>query len=119
MSRLIGFSLITLALSAASMTPAGAANSWYWGQVIKVITSESDGSFTVHIDNADLLSTCAYGRVKFLVSDMGSERTKAALSMALMAFAAGKEYGVVVDLPPVGNECFASRTTTQGAGVRG
>ena len=119
MSRFVRLSLVTLVLSAASIAPASAGNAWYWGQITQVITSEPDGSFIVYIDNADLLSTCAYDRVNFLVSDMGPERTKAALSMVLMAFAAGKEYGVVVNLPPAGNECFASRTATQGAGVRG
>ncbi len=50
---------------------------------------------------------------------MGVERTKAALSLAMTALVSGKQFGVVVDLPPTpGAVCSASSTSTQGAGIK-
>jgi hypothetical protein len=56
--------------------------------------------------------------VYFKVSDMGAERAKAALSMVLTAFAANKDWGVVIDLPMAEDICSASSTASQGAGIR-
>ena len=99
--------------------PASAANSWYWGEVTEIITSTSDGSFIIYINNTTLQATCANARVNFNVSDMGVERTRAALAMALAAYTADKQWGVVVNLPSPGSVCTASPTSTQGAGIRG
>lgn len=97
---------------------SSAANDWYYGQVTNVTTLSNDGSFMVYLDNASIKNTCAYDRVNFRVRDMGSERTKAALAMALLAYSTGKQYGIVVDLPAVGLACYASKTTAQGAAIQ-
>lgn len=106
----IVFCLFSLTLSAQ--------NAWYWGNVTQIITIEDDGSFLVYVDNATLKSTCRHQRVSFKVSDMGAERTKAALSMALTAFSSGKRYGVVVDLPADNEVCSVPASASQGAGIR-
>ena len=95
-----------------------AANAWYWGKVISIYTVNSDGSFQVVLDNESIKNFCVYDRVDFKVADMGGERTKAALSMALAAFASGKVWGVVVDLPASEQRCIASPTASQGAGIQ-
>jgi len=69
-------------------------------------------------DNPNILTVCAYKRVNFNAVDMGAERTKAALSMAMSAFISGKQFGVVVDLPTQGAVCTASPSSTQGAGIK-
>ncbi|MEM9384816.1 MAG: hypothetical protein AAGA68_07125 [Pseudomonadota bacterium] len=109
---------IIMALVIAATTPAQATNRWFYGPVTQVITLHDDGSFFVYIDNVDIKSSCDYDRVSFEVSDMGAERTKAALSMALSAFAADRQFGVVIDFPPSGTACKASSTATQGAGIK-
>lgn len=96
-----------------------ASNGWYYGKVTQIQTLTADGSFIVYIDNAEIISNCQYGRVRFMVADMGLERTKAALSMALAAFSMGKEFGVVVDIDEsTDSVCFASKTAGQGAGIK-
>ncbi|WP_036179919.1 hypothetical protein [Marinomonas sp. MED121] len=95
-----------------------AGNAWYFGKVTKIYTLGSDGSFQISVNNSSLLSNCLYERVNFSVTNMGAERTKAALSMAMTAFASGKEWGVVVDIANSGEICEASSTASQGAGVR-
>ncbi|MFT5083883.1 MAG: hypothetical protein ACI9Y1_001935 [Lentisphaeria bacterium] len=94
-------------------------NAWYWGDVTQIQTLSADGSFRVYSDNANIAETCSNKRVDFRVGDMGTERTKAALSLAMTAFVSGKEYGLVIDLPAAqGAICVASATATQGAGIR-
>lgn len=115
LKRAVGIAAILTILLSGS---ANAANSWYWGEVNRVLTLGSDGSFLIYIDNSTIVENCAHERIVFQVSDMGSERTKAALTMAMTAFVSGKLYGVVVDLPSAGNVCYASATSTQGAGLR-
>lgn len=105
-----------LAILVSGSTNAG--NSWHWGKVSKIQTLDSDGSFLLYTDNSEINQTCAYDRVEFRVTDMGIDRTKAALSMAMTAMVSGVEYGVVVDLPSSGEICYASPTSTQGAGIR-
>jgi len=95
-----------------------AANSWYWGAVTQVQTYQPDGSFQIYINNTSITSVCSAARVNFEVVDMGAERTRAAMSMAMTALVSGKEFGVVVDLPTSGQICKASATASQGAGIR-
>ena len=97
---------------------AQASDAWYWGNVTRIITNGSDGSFEILIDNPTIQSVCQNQIVFFKVNDMGLERTKNALSLALSAFMAGKEWGVVVDLPLTDGPCYASSTASQGAGIR-
>ncbi len=97
---------------------ANAANSWYWGKVIKIQTLGEYGSFYVYLDNENVKSNCLNNRVEFTVNNMGIERTKSAFALALSAFAAGKEWGVVIDLPTSEATCSASPTATQGAGIQ-
>lgn len=97
---------------------ANAANTWYWGKVNNIVTLHQDGSFIVQLENDDIESGCLYSRVQFMVPDMGAERTKAALSLAMTAFAADKEWGVVIDMPVALDVCRASPTASQGAGIR-
>jgi hypothetical protein len=97
---------------------AKAANHWYWGTVTRINTYETDGSFEIYIDNPDIQSMCDYGLVYFEVSNMGADRTRAALSLAVTAFTSGKDWGVVVDLPSSPGPCYASSTASQGAGIR-
>lgn len=93
-------------------------NHWYWGEISRISTLGDDGSFEIYLDNQDIVSRCLYDRVYFKASDMGLERTKAALSMALSAFVAGKSWGVVIDLPETEQACYASPTASQGAGIK-
>jgi hypothetical protein len=95
-----------------------AANVWYWGGVTQVIATRSDGSFIVYTENPSIQSKCLYDRVNFLASDMGTERTKAALAMAMTALKTGREFGVVMDIQTEGQVCKVSQTTSQGAGIR-
>ena len=95
-----------------------AVNTWYFGTVTQVITYQDDGSFMVYLDNQEIKNTCAYKRVNFTVTNMGAERTKAALSMAMTALVGGKQYGVVVDLPPQGSVCSVPSSSSQGAGIK-
>ncbi|WP_444996217.1 hypothetical protein [Aliikangiella sp. IMCC44359] len=95
-----------------------AGNAWYWGKVIQINTSGNDGSFEILIDNPNIENFCSDKLVFFKASNMGAERTKAALSLAVAAFMGGKEWGVVVDLPSSVNRCDASPTASQGAGIR-
>lgn len=97
---------------------ANAENAWYWGEVTQLNTLGPDGSFEVRINHPDLISICTYNNVRFKAADMGSERTKAALSMALAAFMGGKKFGVVLDLPSSAMICEASPTASQGAGIK-
>lgn len=98
---------------------AGADEAWYWGHVQQVHAYSSDGSFIVYLDNPDIASGCEYGRVYFRVSDMGVDRTEAALSMALTALETGNQWGVVVELPMVPEStCYAFSPTPEGAGIR-
>ena len=85
-----------------------AINTWYRGPVIRVVVDRDDGSFFVQSGNPTIESTCAYKRIYFRVSDMGAERTKAALSMAMTALVTGRDFGIVVDLPAAGERCFAA-----------
>jgi len=102
-----------------SVSNVFAVNTWYHGKVKNIITSGSDGSFIIYTDNTTLNSICIYDRVYFRVSDMGQERTKVALTMALTAFTANKDWGVVVDLPVEPESiCYASSSASQGAGIR-
>jgi hypothetical protein len=94
-----------------------AENEWYWGTVNSVNTLGSDGSFQVSLENTDVKNNCSNDRVNFYVEDMGLERAKLAFSLALSAFAAGKKWGVVIDLPPSEATCNASPTASQGAGI--
>lgn len=95
-----------------------AGNTWYYGEVTRIQTYESDGSFQIYVDNQDLITNCLYQRVNFRVANMGAERTKAALSMAMTAFVSGKEWGVVVDIVNPNEVCEASSTASQGAGIQ-
>ena len=95
-----------------------AGNEWYWGKGTSIKTSGADGSFEVELDNQKIKDFCKWNRVYFKVSDMGAERTKAALSLALTAFTANKEWGVVVNLPSVEDVCKASSSASQGAGIK-
>ncbi len=106
-----------LVVSILASTDSMAANQWYNGPVSTVLTSGPDGSFYAYVDNADIISTCAYKRVLFRVEDMGVERTKAALALAMASIMTGKNWGVVLDMPPVGQVCYASATSTQGAAL--
>ena len=108
---------IALLLSIAWTQEAAAVNKWYWGQVTQIITHRDDGSFIVYVDHPVLLADCLHKRVNVSVDELGAERTKAALSMALAAFAANKRFGVVVDIVTSGEVCVVSNTT-QGAGIR-
>ncbi len=111
--------MLTGLLLMLSLSSAGAVNSWYWGEVTRIRTLQNDGSFMIYVDNPDIKNICQYDRVFFQVSDMGAERTKAALSMALTAFTSGKTWGVVIDLPTAPESiCYASATSTQGAGIQ-
>jgi hypothetical protein len=111
-------SAIVAAVTTFSALPAHSAAAWYWGKVTQIVTLGIDGSFQIHVDNSTLIATCQYQRVDFKAADMQPDRTKAALSMALLAFSTGREWGVVVDLPAVGQNCKAASTAAQGAGVR-
>ncbi|TQV72210.1 hypothetical protein FLL45_18500 [Aliikangiella marina] len=98
---------------------AFASNAWYWGKVNKIQTLSPDGSFLIYLENNTLKNTCRDNRVEFHVAHMGAERTQVAMSMALTAFTAGKEWGVVVNLPTTAESvCYASSTASQGAGIR-
>ena len=108
--------LIAVTLLVASLNVM-ASNQWYQGHVTNIITYKNDGSFEVQIDNSTINNTCLYSRVDFLVDDMGLERTKAALSMAMASFLTGKLFGVVVDLPSPGQICHASPTASQGTSI--
>ena len=108
-------SAVLLVLSSS----AAASNAWYWGKVKKIQTLSSDGSFLIYLENNTLNATCRDDRVEFHVADMGAERTRSALTMALAAFTAGKDWGVVIDLPTTPDSiCYASTTASQGAGIR-
>lgn len=109
------FLLILLGLNSFSVF---AGNAWYWGKVTSIQTLTADGSFHIYIENQSIKDFCQYNRVDFMVADMGVERTKAALSMALAAFSSSKEWGVVVHLPTSEAVCRASATASQGAGIR-
>lgn len=100
-----------------SVTNAIAGNKWYRGSITYLQTLGPDGSFIVYLDNEEIKSNCAYKRIKFLVEDMGYERTKLAFSMALTALTANKTYGVVVDISGLGEVCHASGTASQGADI--
>ncbi|MCH2157269.1 MAG: hypothetical protein MK096_00620 [Oleiphilaceae bacterium] len=113
MKKYLMFILLTLVCSSSY-----AGNKWYWGTITSMTTKGSDGSFEVYLDNPNIKSNCLYDRVHFKADEMGSERTKAALSFALSAFAAGKEWGVVIDLPISEARCYASPSASQGAGIR-
>jgi len=95
-----------------------AGNSWYWGKVLSVNTAGADGSFEIFLDNPSIKTNCLHDRVYFKVVDMGAERTKVALSMALSAFVSEKQWGVVIDLPASEGTCSASSTASQGSGIR-
>lgn len=95
-----------------------AANQWYWGNLKSIESLGSDGSFLVYMENATIKQACSIDQIQFKVSDMGAERTKVALSMALTAFSSNKEWGVVIDLPSVESVCYASATTSTGAGIK-
>jgi len=71
-----------------------ATNAWYYGKVTEVIAYGPDGSFMVYINNTDLLGKCLYDRVNIIVSDMGIDRTKAALPMAMTALVSDRTYGI-------------------------
>ncbi|MPY24445.1 hypothetical protein [Shewanella sp. YLB-07] len=95
-----------------------AVNAWYWGEVSNISAYSSDGSFEVEMSNENIANFCIGNSVRFRVSDMGVERTKIAMSMVLTAFALGKDWGVVIDLPSTTETCYASSTASQGAGIR-
>ena len=95
-----------------------ANNSWYYGTPTDISTLSSDGSFMIYTDNPTIVDDCQYSRVSFLVTDMGVERTKAALTMALAAITSGREFGVVIDIQATGGLCVASASASQGAGIR-
>lgn len=97
---------------------AYAANAWYFGSVTQVITHQDDGSFIVYLDNQTIKDTCLYKRVNFTVANMGLERTKVAMSMAMTALVSGKQFGVVVDLPTQGSICSVPSSSSQGAGIK-
>ncbi len=113
MSKYLIF-LITFFIGAS----AHAGNAWYWGNITRINTNGSDGSFEIYIDNPTIQNVCQDQLVFFKVNNMGLERTKSALSLALSALMGGKEWGVVVDLPSSGGQCYASSTASQGAGIR-
>ena len=98
--------------------PCFAGNAWYWGKVTKIITFQSDGSFMAYIENSNVHNICENKRVRFMVSNLGLERTKAAMSMALSAFHSNKNFGVVLDLPSSPNSvCEVPASASQGAGI--
>lgn len=109
--------VVAIFLSICSVA-LSAQNAWYWGKVSQIITLGDDGSFLVYLNNSTLKSTCRHERVRFEVSNMGAERTRAALSLALTAFSSGKTYGVVVDLPAANEICSVPAGANQGAGIR-
>lgn len=109
--------LAVIVLLFSSSVSAG--NAWYYGKVTSLQTFTEDGSFLVYLDNSEISANCNSSRVRFTVSNMGAERTKSALSMALTAFTTGKEFGVVVDLDvSVDSVCYVSNTASQGAGIK-
>lgn len=111
--------LLTCLLLLLPLTYASAVNNWCWGKVTLIQTLQSDGSFIIHVDNPGIKNIYQYDRVFFQVSDMGAERTKAALSMALTVLTAGKTWGVVIDLPTTPEStCYTSATASQGAGIQ-
>jgi len=110
--------VVSVMLTFSALSHSGTGNAWYWGKITKLITTGPDGSFEVTLENDGVKTYCLHDKVFFKVSEMGAERTKAALSMALTAFTADKDWGVVIDLPTVEQECLASATASQGAGIR-
>lgn len=114
MKAKICFAACLLALPGLSF----ADNQWYWGAATKIITEGTDGSFIVYVDNPTLRNTCAYARVRVSVANLGPERTKAAMALALSALHTGREFGVVVDLPSPGSVCEVPSSSNQGAGIR-
>ncbi len=81
------------------------ANAWYNGKISKIETINADGSFIIYMDNTDINSNCTNDYVEWRVTDMGTERTKAGLSMALTALTTGMTFGVVVDIPGSAPNC--------------
>ncbi len=107
--------VILFVLSSSSVL---ASNAWYTGKVLSINTLGSDGSFQISLDNQAIKNGCLYGVVSFKVSDMGLERTKSAFSLALTAFATGRDWGVVIDMPITEQVCSASSTAGQGASIK-
>lgn len=110
---------IIVCLLVLTTAEAVAGNAWYWGQISSIRTTGADGSFELNLENDNIKRGCKWDRVYFRVEDMGVERTKAALSLALTAFTSEKEWGVVIDIPRnTEGVCDASSTASQGAGIR-
>ena len=105
-----------------------AVNATYSGTVTQIVTANTsaivggDGSFYIYVDNPDLISQCPHQRVLVRVSDMGEERSKIILALALTALTTGNELGLVVnfdDLTNVyANECIVAPTTSLGASLK-
>lgn len=118
MRKILLLKILVLVSSFFAISSVQAGNAWYWGNITRINTNGADGSFEIYLDNPTLQATCQDQLVFFKVSDMGLERTKHALSLALSAYMVGKEWGVVINLPTSGSQCYASSTASQGAGIR-
>jgi hypothetical protein len=95
-----------------------AVNAWYWGKATQILTYGADGSFIVYVDNTDIGDVCFGSRINVLVENLGAERTKAAMSIALSAFHSGKSIGVVLDLPTTPDTvCEVPASSSQGVGI--
>ncbi len=118
LGEIIVFKFVAALILIFVISNSYAGNAWYWGGITSIRTSGADGSFEVDMNNSDVKSFCKWDRVYFRVADMGAERTKVALSMALTAFTASKNWGVVIDLSSTEEICYASPTASQGSGIK-
>jgi len=110
--------ILTIAFLLFSQTNF-AVNTWYWGKVTQILTTNNDGSYYVFVNNPNLISGCIHARVHYRTSDIGIETMKASMALALSALHSGKDFGVVVDMPATSSEiCFAAGNSSQNSGIR-
>lgn len=99
---------IILAVLFYSVTSTAAAeNNWYFGEVSSVILDDPSGGFAIALENEDVRTLCKDDLIYARSSNLGEERLKAALSMALTSYSMESKFGASMNLENVrGGRCF-------------
>lgn len=83
-----------------------AAPAWYFGKITRVWVYGDGGDFIVEFDSAGL-ADCEHRYAYFKAAKMGESQLKSSLSMAVAAFHAGSNVGLVIDKAGAGTTCHA------------
>ena len=94
--------LLLLNGSLAYSSPA-----WYQGTINRVWTDDPNGGFVVTYSGNTGLSDCRYGYVYFRPGNIQPDMLKNSLNLALSAFHAGSNVGIVIDKELNGEYCHA------------